>query len=239
MSEPRISVVVTSYSRPRMLRECLMSIAAARPYEVYVADDGSDIPDFNVAVTVGRALYGRVKYGIEANPPLSVDARMTTKRQGELINRTFAYCTGEIFHLVCDDDLVHESWYDSLRAEWTANPRREFVRGTWLVFNDGDEPSESDPPCPLDGRQLTAGNFAWHASLTRERGCAWPTDKVNCLDNGFLWSLQGHGIDQFNAPHVGFAGWRREHSLANGWFADGMGNHTPAYRAVLAAGGLE
>lgn len=244
MSEPRISVVVTSFNRPRLLRECLLSVAAARPYEVFIADDGSDCltaegRPFSVPRVAAFALLYRCHFAIVQNPPLSVDERMTAKRQGELVNRAFAQATGDIYTLICDDDLMHPGWLDALRAEWTANPNRELVRGTWLQFEDGQTPSEADPLCPMDDRQMTAGNFAWHASLTRERGAEWPVGLLNCLDNGFLWNLHARNVGQFGAPHVGMAGWRREHPKANGWFADGMGNHSQAFRAVLASGSLE
>lgn len=238
MSTPRISVVVTSLERKRMLRECLMSIRAGRPDEVIVVDDGTT--GFSVARVVAFALYPTIPYKLIWADPLTVDERMTTRRQGRLINDGFALAEGDIYSLCCDDDLVAPGWYDALRAHWIEHPQRELVRGSWLQFEDGATPSEADPPCSLDGRQLTAGNFAWHASLTRERGITWPEGLQNCLDNGFLWSCQAHGVSQFTVPYIGAqAGWRREHPLANGWFADGQGRHTEAFRAVLESGSLE
>ena len=236
---PRVAVVVTSFNRPRLLDACLRSIALARPDEVFVCDDGSDLEGFNVAVTVGRALYQRTHYSIVSNPPIGVDARMTTPRQGALINRALTYVTGEITTLCCDDDVLHPGWLDALRAHWAEFPQRELARGTWLQFEDGDTPSEDDPACPLDIRGMTAGNFAWHSSLHRDRGVRWPEDALNCLDNGFLENCQRAGVSQLRVPCVGRAGWRREHPLANGNFATGTGHHTPAFRAVLESGKLE
>lgn len=230
-----VTVIVHSYARPKMLRECLLSVAAGRPEQVIVADDGSP---FDVAVVVGRALYQRVEYTIVSNPECDVETRMRVPRQGELINRALTYATQEIICDICDDDLHAPGWYDALRAEWTVNPQRELVRGTWLQFNDGDAHGEGDPECPLDERGMTAGNFAWHASLTRDRGVQWPTGQTNCLDNGFLWSCNNHGVSQFNVPLIGFAGWRREHAKANIHYSDGQ-NHTDAFRAVLAGGLME
>lgn len=237
MTDPRVSVVVVSFERRRMLTECLRSVAAARPDEVIVADDGTE--GFSVPRVVAFALYPHTRYGIVQNPPLTVEERLTAKRQGELINRAFAEATGDIYTLICDDDLVDPDWYDTLRAVWRREPQRELVRGTWQQFNDGEVIRGDEPSCAMDGRQLTAGNFAWHASLTRDRGVQWPTDLQNCLDNGFLWSCQAHGVSQFTVPCVGRAGYRREHPLANGWFADGRGRHTEAFRAVLESGKLE
>lgn len=223
-----------------MLDLCLRSIALARPDEVFVADDGSDAESFNVCVTVGRALYQRTHYSIVSNPPISVDERMSQPRQGALINRALSYVTGDVTCLICDDDLMHPGWLDAVRAHWTQHPQRELARGTWLCFEDGQTPSEDDPPCGMDERQMTAGNFAWHSSLHRDRGMRWDESAFNCLDDSFLWACQQGGVRQLGVTHIGaIAGWRREHPLANGNFADGKRRHTEAFRAVLASGSME
>ncbi len=244
MGYPTVSVVVTSFNRPTMLRSCLLSVAAARPHEIFIADDGSDCltPEgrpFSVVKVAGFALYGRVKWGVVSNPPISVDARMSTARQGRLINEALSYCEGDVALLICDDDLMHPGWLDAIRAHWAEYPQRELARGTWLQFEDGDTPGEDDPPCGLDERQMTAGNFAWHSSLHRDRGVRWPESAFNCLDNGFLENCQKAGVSQLNVPCIGRAGHRREHPLANGNYANGTGHHTAAFRQVLAAGRLE
>lgn len=232
----RVSVLIHSYQRPRMLREALLSVAAGRPDQVIVADDGSS---FSVVNVVANALYQRCEYAIVANPECDIETRMRVPRQGALINRALTYATGDVITSLCDDDLHDPGWYDAIRAEWARHPGRHMVRGEWRVFEDGQTPGLDDPPCPLDVRELTAGNFAWHASFTREKGARWPERALNCLDNGFLEDLHRHGCGQFNVPCVGRAGWRREHPLANGNFATGTGHHTPAFRAVLERGKLE
>lgn len=233
-----VSVIVTSFNRPTLLRECLMSVAAARPDQVIVADDGSD---FNVAVVAARALYQRVEYTIAANPPIAVGERMTVRRQGALINRALGHATGDIATLICDDDLMAPGWLDTLRAHWTIAPRTRLIRGKWLIFQQGETPTLANPRCPMcPYRKMTAGNFAWRADLTRgdRPRCQWPEAQLNCLDDGFLRSLHAAGVDVFNVPEVGFAGWRREHPKVNNNHSDGSG-HLESFRAVLEAGWLE
>jgi glycosyltransferase involved in cell wall biosynthesis len=240
----RVSVIVTSFNRPRMLRECLLSVAAARPDEVWVCDDGSDCltaegRPFSVHKVAGYALCYRVRYGVIANDPIPVDERMIACRQGALINRALAYASGDVCTLICDDDLMAEGWLDDLRAHWAIEPRTALVRGRWLVFADGDRPTMADPPSPMcPARKMTAGNFAWAGHLTATGKAQWPESQLNCLDDGFLRSLHRAGVDVFKSPSVGFAGWRREHPLANGNFSDGK-DHLPAFRAILEAGSLE
>jgi hypothetical protein len=219
-----------------MLRSCLLSVAAARADEVYVCDDGSE---FSVCRVAALALYGRVKYGIVGAPPVPVDTRMTVPRQGRLINEALGYITGDVATLVCDDDLLDIGWLDALRAHWGEHPDDGLVRGDWLQFTDGQPPSPADPPCPLDARGMTAGNFAWHMRLVHERGVRWPTDYLNCLDNGFLVACHGAGSSMYEAPHIGaLAGWRRTHPYVNVLYTDGS-RHTEGFREVLERGFLE
>jgi hypothetical protein len=233
-----ITEIVVSYARPRMLFECLTSVAIAEPDEVIVCDDGS--VGFDVVELADRVL-GSIPHVVLCNPPIAVDDRMRVPRQGALINRALGMATGDVASLICDDDLRSSGWYDTLRAHWTIAPRTALVRGKWLLFHDGATPGLADPESPMcQARKMTAGNFAWRADLTRgERPrCRWPTDRLNCLDDGFLWSLQQARVDTFDAPSVGFAGWRRSHPFVNNDFSDGK-NHTPAFRAVLERGFLE
>lgn len=227
-----------------MLRECLLSVAAARPDEVFICDDGSDClcesgRPFNVHRVAGFALYQRVQYLILTNPPIPPAVRMVAPRQGALINRALRYVEADITTLICDDDLMHPGWLDAIRAHWWQHPQRELARGAWLQFEDGQTPSDEDEECPLDARQMTAGNFAWHSSLHRDRGIRWPEDTLNCLDDGFLGNCHKGAVPFLNVPEIGLAGWRREHKKANGNYANGAGRHLPEFAAVLAGGRLE
>jgi len=241
---PTVSVLVHSFNRPRMLREALASVVAGRPDEVILVDDGSDV--FEAFTVFGQEFVQPANnagctttWRFVGAPPLTVAERMATPRQGRLLNEAMGLVTSDIITSLCDDDLHAPGWYDQLRAAWAADPSLRLVRGEWLVFQDGTTPSEADPPCPFpDRRRLTAGNFAWSARLVRERGCRWPENALNCLDNGFLISLNQAGATMWDAPTVGWAGWRREHPYTNLHWTDGW-RHTPDFAAVLARGRLE
>jgi hypothetical protein len=226
--------IVVSFNRPRCLREALSSVAAADPDQLIVVDDGSlfDVPDICADFPVMDYVFG---------PAMSVDERMSTPRQGRLINEALRLVRRDVVSLLCDDDLRAEGWYETLRAHWTIEPRAKLIRGRWLLFHDGATPSLTDPESPMcQARKMTAGNFAWRADLTRgdRPRCRWPVDRLNCLDDGFLWSLQRAGVDVFNVGSVGLAGWRREHPKVNNNHSDGSG-HLESFRAVLEAGWLE
>jgi glycosyltransferase involved in cell wall biosynthesis len=214
-----------------MLREALASVRAARPDQLILVDDGSD---FDV-----RALA--VEYGVDqllTAPPVGVQQRLTVPRHGARLNDALQLVTTDIVTYLCDDDLHAVGWYEDLRFAWPFG----LARGEWSVFQDGTPPTFDDPPCQMDARQLTTGNFAHAASLIPTGAARWPTDVLNCLDHHFLVRLNArgrrHGASMFGAPCVGFAGWRREHALVVNNFSDGRG-YTAGYRAVLEAGMLE
>lgn len=234
----RVSVLVHTFARPRLLRECLLSVAAADPDQVIVIDDGSE--GYSVPKVVALALYQRVEYALICAPPMTVAERMVTPRQGKLINQAMLdYVTGDVCCGICDDDLMAPGWLDALRAHWEANPDHELFKGDWLQFSDGETPSLDDPPCPLDPRGMTAGNFAWHMRLVRERGVRWPEGVLHCLDNGFLVSCHEHGATMYDAPHIGsLAGWRRDHPLVCVKHLD-EGHYSADFKAALERGYLE
>lgn len=233
MSVTTVAVLIPTYNRPRCLAAALASVAAARADQCIVVDDGST---YDVAALC--ADYPVTDMLI--SPPMTPEERMRTPRQGRMLNRALELVRCDATTLLCDDDLFHPGWLDALRAAWKREPGRELVRGDWLQFADGDIPSEADPPCPLDrALNMTAGNFAWHTSLTRDRGVRWDETAFNCLDAFFLNAIRRAKVDVFRVPTVGLAGWRREHPLVNGNYSMNGNRHTPAFLDVLRAGYLE
>lgn len=227
---PTVAVVIPTFNRPKMLRAALASAVGAD--ELIVVDDGCD---YDVAAWCAPYPVTR----IVSAPPMTVNERMTTPRQGRLINEALRGVQSTISTLLCDDDLLAPGWLATLRAHWTAWPDAAIVRGTWLMFQDGDTPTLADPPSPMcQARKMTAGNFAWASRLTTRGTASWPEAQLNCLDDGFLRSLQAAGINVFGVPNIGFAGWRRNHPKVNTNYSSGS-RHTEAFRAVLAGGHLE
>ena len=234
-----VAVVIPTFNRRRMLYEALCSVMAARPDEVVLIDDGTDAYDvadmFQRCFVLPAAQQGYpTTFRLLSAPPITVDMRMSTPRQARLINEALRDVRCDVVTMLCDDDLFAPGWLDAIRQHWTEYPERELVRGDWLMFEDGEIPTLDDPPCPLDrAMSLTAGNFAHHISLTRDRGVQWPENKFNCLDAGFLESVRAAKVDVFRVPTIGLAGWARFHDFQNGLHSDGS-RHRNSLRPLLA-----
>lgn len=239
-----VATIIPTFNRKRLFRAALTSVVNARPDEIVIVDDGTDLYDVEAMVRrdfilPSGSLGYRMRWGFVAAPPMTVDQRMSTPRQGSLLNKALAMVISDVCTLMCDDDLMAPGWIDALRATWETEPEREIVRGDWLVFEDGETPSLDNPPCPLErAMPLTAGNFAWHSSLHRERGCHWDERAFNCLDSYFLQTVRQANVDVFRVPTVGLAGWARFHPYQNGGHSDGH-HHRSSFRPLLEAGYLE
>jgi glycosyltransferase involved in cell wall biosynthesis len=223
-----VTAIVLSYNRPRMLGEALATVAANRPDQVVVVDDGSR---FDVVPLVEESCPGARYVLADA---MTVAQRLVTPRLGSLINRALGLATGDIIAYLCDDDLWADVWLDAVRAHWDAHPGATLVRGDWLVFRDGEPATTACPPCRLDERQMTTGNFAHRRGLA---GAVWPTDSISSHDDLFCWNLYRAGHDIFRVPRVGFAGWRREHKYNALHFTND--HHYAPNAATMLAGWLE
>lgn len=197
-----VTAVVLSYNRPRLLREALATVARNRPDEVILVDDASDFD----APGVARE-YVDLAFAVLADR-LTVAERLVTPRLGSLINEALSVATGDAIAYLCDDDLWADGWLDAVRAHYAAHPEAGLVRGDWLVFADGEPATTDCPPCPLDERRLTTGNFAHPRGLP---GAVWPTHTVSSHDDEFCHNLTRARVDFAAVPTLGLAGWRREH----------------------------
>lgn len=220
-----ITAVVLSYNRPRMLAEALGSVEANRPDQTIVVDDGSR---FDVSNHV-RQHYLRGASIVRAYP-IPVKDRLVTPRLGNLINKALEYARCDVVAYLCDDDIWDQGWLDTVRAHYDAHPAATIVRGDWLVFQDWDGWQYTDPPCRLDERNLTTGNFAHRRGLA---GAVWPTDSVSSHDDLFCWNLYRAGVNIFGVPRIGFAGWRREHQYNALHFTNDH-HYAPNAEAMLA-----
>jgi glycosyltransferase involved in cell wall biosynthesis len=184
-----------------MLAEALKTVARNRPDAVILVDDGSDFD----APALAREYVDLEAWALA--PKLTPAERIHAPRLGTLLAEAlFAVGTTHVAYL-CDDDLWADGWLDRARAHYDAHPDAGLVRGDWLVFRDGEPPTTDDPPCALDARGMTTGNFCHPGHWPPY----WSPRTISSHDDVFLWHVQKAGIDTFHVPNLGLAGWRREH----------------------------
>lgn len=199
-----ITTILLSYNRPRMLREALASMIEAQAEHVILVDDGSD---FDAAELV-RSVYPSAK--VVQAPKMTLEQRLITPRLGTLINRALALVDTPYVAYLCDDDLFHPGWLSVVQAWFGSHPLEHWCRGDWYIFDEGQTPT-LERLCPLDGRQLTTGNFAHAIACYSTEGIRWNSTSVACHDDMFLWDVaRFHNV--YSIPHAGaIAGWRRVH----------------------------
>lgn len=199
-----VATILLSYNRPRMLREALASLVAAKPDQVVLVDDGSD---FNARAVVRKA-FGQLVVVQAAK--LTIEERLVTPRLGSLINQALSKVECDVVTYLCDDDLFHPGWIAAVRSWFDIHLAEHWTRGLWYQFQDGETPGSQH--CPLDGRLMTTGNFAHRIDCYRDEGIRWNEASVACHDDLMLWDA--HRLHNTHAiPDCGaVAGWRRVHA---------------------------
>jgi glycosyltransferase involved in cell wall biosynthesis len=231
--EKRVTVIVLSYNRPRMLAEALDSIRGAD--EVIVLDDGSDFDVTDVA----KFFLGRFpKITWHRSPKLTVEERLITPRVGKLINHAIRAATGDAIAYLCDDDLFHSEWIENIRKYLLEVPAKPHVMyAQWNSFNDGEKPGNRIHN--LVPFEMTTGNFAHRRDCSFVCDLWWNEKSVACHDSHFIFWLQDkHPKGQGPKPPGVVAGWRREHPYNLAQCTLGQA-YTAKAREVLQRGFLE
>ncbi len=202
MTEPKVSTVVLSYNRPKMLRQALGSIKHTD--EIVLTDDGSD---FDAAAVLAEFSFPKTQ--IIQNPRLDVEERMETPTVGALINRAVHAASYPIITYLCDDDLFTPQWIPTVKQFFKDNPYDKVVKAQWLCFKDND--LQNTWPYTPDWRRMTTGNFAHKKSLFTDEGLGWSEETVCVHDDNFLWNMHKI-IDLRTIKELDvLAGYRREH----------------------------
>jgi glycosyltransferase involved in cell wall biosynthesis len=169
-----VSVVIPTYNRADLLRECLDSVRAQtyRPLELIVADDGStDQTEETVAAFREQACQGS---GLEViHLPLPRGGAPKARNAG------VARATGEFIQYVDSDDLLHPRKIELHVAAFTEHPDAEFVWGLYSYF---DEAVPANNEYQTDAVQREIRGFVaqrWkeipgmvHIGMFRQAACA-------------------------------------------------------------------
>ncbi len=121
MPEPRFSVIIVTYNRPKVLQACLSALlpqlAASGDCEVIVGDDG------------GRVSYGFLPEVQLRFPGLLRLLRLPHRGPACARNACIREAKGEIVVFLDDDSLPLPGWFDGLRKAWVRFPSAAGIGG--------------------------------------------------------------------------------------------------------------
>lgn len=235
-----VAVVVSSYNRPKMLRECLASIDDAD--QVIVADDGSDFDVCSIAAYID--FPPKTSIHLVKNPPRDADTRMTTPTCGALLNRALeAVECDYVLPALCDDDLLAPGFLQAAVAALDEHPEWHMVYGNWGLFDDGEQPDPTKLCTFTFDLPLTAGCWVERMTCFTEEGCWWREDSLAVHDGPRLSGyMRIHGYRSGKRPPwLGclpiLAGYRREHpkTISNNAMFGGD-RYLPQIGELFAAG---
>lgn len=208
------SIIISSYNRPKLIRQCIDSIFAqtSSDWEAVIADDGSNQETLDSIKNVCR---GDSRFRIlECKEPYPGNDRGTVlHRYGERINEALEFCSGEIQHYIADDDLYHPERlkiFDSLFAD----PLVMAGYGRMLYINEEGKPygEERFPPGPRRRvRWIIDHDQVAHRRSVFEKVPRWPIlQNSYALDACFFVEIAKHW--DF-VPIDGIVAYKRVHSF--------------------------
>jgi spore maturation protein CgeD len=157
----KITCILTSYNRPKLIRQSLKSLEnqTYRDFEVLL-HDSSTLMDIDDVVKDFRI------------PGLCVIRRVTSTEErkgnelGIKINVGIRRSTGDLLCYLCDDDFFYPTWFEDAVKFFKANPDKaagfgklRYTNSMEMVFPDrGDirffDKPVADPFCNLDHNQV-------------------------------------------------------------------------------------
>lgn len=174
MKPALVSVVIPTYNRAAMLRECLESVLAQnhRPLEIIVADDGST-DDTEATVEAFREQT-------KSEPGLEV-IFLGLPRGGapKARNAGVARATGEFIQYVDSDDLLHPCKVELQVAALAADTDADFVWGLYAYFDETPPANQEYQPGAVRQEMRCFVARRWkeipgmvHIGLFRRAACA-------------------------------------------------------------------
>lgn len=167
-ARPVISVVVPTFGRAALLRDCLESLQAQErpgpPYEIVVVDDGSADDTRSVVETHARG----------DGTPL---VRLLSQSHGGLNaarNLGASAARGELLAFIDDDVLTPPTWLTALAAGAVRFPEADCLGGAIRLRLEGRLPAKCGPhpigASELDlGREAGPTNVVWGANMAVRR----------------------------------------------------------------------
>ncbi len=211
----KITCILSSYNRPRMVRDALKSISdqTHRDYEVIVVDDSDQ---FDIRPVVEE--FGFADFSVIHN---SVSPQDVARQNRVAINCNAGLrkATGDLICYLCDDDYYYSDWFKEAAAYFTSNPgitvafgKLSYHHGTDMLFSYDRENVRffphpvREPFHQLDHNQVMHRRFS--APIFWDESPEWAA--INSPD-GYFWNRLASQYLFF--PIDAYAAVKRIHSL--------------------------
>jgi glycosyltransferase involved in cell wall biosynthesis len=206
----RIDILIPTYNRSKLLRECLESVLGSTSmadWRVTVIDNNSS-DDTKQVVESFIARSERVHYLFE-------------KKQGksEALNRGISLSDSDVIGMIDDDEHLHPNWIDTV-AKWMQDSRIDYLGGPYFGLWRTEEPdwlpagyegviSADDPnqipDKPLrfpDPRIFLRGGNAVVRRSVFDRVGGYRPDLFPCEDHDIYARLLAAGVTGYYVPDL-------------------------------------
>ncbi len=210
----KISCILTSYNRPRMIRHALKSIAdqSYKNYELLIFDDSTA---FDIMEVVKEFKFPSLQVH---HTKLSAEERKAKGRLGVNCNHGLYLAQGDLVCFLCDDDYYYPDWFHHAAA-FLGHPNNKDKN---VVFGALSYSKNKDMEFPINGFGIwidrpvhEPGNVLDHNQVVHRRFAApfkWPEDFRSSVapDATYFNSLARAGHIFYPTP--AYAVVKRQHS---------------------------
>jgi GT2 family glycosyltransferase len=211
MNPPFLSVIIPTYERPALLRECLLLLGPERQgvpadrYEILVTDDGSRQP----ARPALEAEFPGIRW-------------VQGPRRGPASNRNAgaAAAQGSLLIFLDDDCLPGEGWLSAYDTAFSEDPALEVAEGSTRPERERRSAAEY-APIVLQGGSYWSCNLAVRRELFARLGGFDERFRTAMEDNDFALRLRRLGARTRFVPEAAIIHpWRLKKIGKDGWKTD-------------------
>lgn len=133
---PRVSVILTAYNRPKMLKKAIDSVLSQdfKDFELIILDDNSNDKEH---INVLSSYWGDDRVVIYKSNIKDLD-RGEVVRYAALINIGLELANGDLITYLCDDDFYAPNRLSRMVAWFDQNPDKHFLGGDQALFTEKD-----------------------------------------------------------------------------------------------------
>ncbi len=145
----KISCILTSFNRPRMVRQALKSVKdqTHQDYELIIMDDSSIFDIYPVVAEFG------FKDVTVSHTDVTPERRASENRCGININRGLEIARGDIVCYLCDDDFFYPTWFAAV-ASFLTHPGINVCYGRLFFTHSAEMDFPAGGPCIWPGHPI-------------------------------------------------------------------------------------